>query len=48
MAPELGQVVSGSAAQGFWLGDRKVGFQVVGEDRNRLTKKGTVGEFRRG
>ena len=33
---ELGKVASGSAAQGLWLGDRKVGSQVISEDRNRF------------
>ena len=45
---EHGQVASGSATQGLWLGDRKVGSQVVGEDRSRLPGKGTVREFRSG
>ena len=31
---ELGQVASGSAMQGFWLGNKKVESQVVGEDRS--------------
>ena len=39
---ELGQVASGTATQGLWLGDRKVGSQVVGEDQNRLRGRGTV------
>ena len=29
---ELGQVASGSATQGLWLGNRKVGSQVIGKD----------------
>ena len=29
---KLGNVASGSATQGFWLRERKVGSQVVGED----------------
>ena len=45
---ELGKVASGSATQGLWLGDRKVGSQVIGEDRSRLFVRGTVGEIRRG
>ena len=45
---ELGEVASGSATQGLWLGDRKVGSQVVGEDRTRLPGRGTVGKVRRG
>ena len=39
---ELGQVASGSATQYLWLGNRKVGSQVVGKDRNQLPGKGTV------
>ena len=35
------------ATQGLWLGDRKVGSQVVGKDRNRLPERGTVGAVRR-
>ena len=30
---ELGKVASGSAMQGLWLGDRKVGSSLLGEDR---------------
>ena len=45
---ELGKVASDSATQGLWLGDRKVGSQVIGEDRSRPPRKGTVGEVRRG
>ena len=45
---QLGKVASGFAAQGLWLGDRKVGFQVSSEDRSRLPERGTVGEIRRG
>ena len=38
------QPVAGSATQGLWLGDKKVmGAQVIGEDRSRLPRKGTVG-----
>ena len=33
---------------GLWLEDRKVGSQVIGEDRSRLSGRGTVGEVRRG
>ena len=29
---DLGDVASGSATQGLWLEDRKVGSQVIGED----------------
>ena len=45
---ELVQVASGSAAQGLWLGNRKVGFQVLGLDRSQLPGRGTVGEVRGG
>ena len=31
---ELGKVASGSAMQNLWLGDRKVGSQVIGEDQS--------------
>ena len=41
---ELGQVASGSTTQGLWLENRKMGFQVVGEDRSRLSGR-TVGKF---
>ena len=41
---ELGKVASGSATQGLWLGNRKVGSQIVGENRSRLTGRGSVGE----
>ena len=44
---ELGKVASGSAAQGHWLIDGKVGPQVSGEDRNLLLGRGTVGEVGR-
>ena len=44
---ELGKVVSGSVTLGLWLGDRKVGSQVIGEDQSRLPGRGTVGEVRR-
>ena len=43
----LGKVASGSATQGLWLGDRKVGSQVVGKDRSQLSGIETVGEVRR-
>ena len=33
---ELGEVASGSATQGLWLRNRKVGSQVSGVDRSRL------------
>ena len=41
---ELGQVASGSSAQGLRLGNREVGSQVVGKDKSRLPGRGTVGE----
>ena len=44
---ELGKEASGSATQGLWLGDRKVGSQIVGEDQSRLLGRRTVGEVRR-
>ena len=44
---EHGKVTSGSATLGLWLGDRKVGSHVIGEDRSRLPGRGTVGELRR-
>ena len=45
---ELRKVVSGSATQGLWLGDRKVGSQVVGKDQSQFPGRRTVGETRRG
>ena len=36
---ELGKITSGSAMQGLWLGDRKVGFQVIGDNRSRSLGK---------
>ena len=42
MAPELGQVVSGSAAQGFWLGDRKL--PKIEADLLRKEQLGNLGE----
>ena len=36
---EFGKEASGSATHGLWLGNRKVRFQVVGEDRGRLPEK---------
>ena len=48
-APDLssvGEEASGSATQGLWLENRKVGFQVVGVDRCRLPGR-TVGKIRR-
>ena len=43
---ELKKVASGSATQGLWLGDRKVGSQVTISDRIRFFWRGTVGEVR--
>ena len=31
---ELGKVASGFALQGLWLGDRKVGSQVIDKDQS--------------
>ena len=45
---ELGKVASGSAMKGLWLGDRKVGSQVMRKDRSRFPGGGMVGEVRRG
>ena len=42
---ELGKVASCSAMQGLCLGDRKVGFQVISDDRSRLSGKGIVGKL---
>ena len=39
---ELGKVASGSATQSLWLKDKKVGSQVIGNDRSRLPWRGTV------
>ena len=41
---EIKKVASGSAMQSLWLGNKKVGSQVVGKDRVRLPGIGTVGE----
>ena len=41
---ELGKIASGSATQGLWLRDRKLGSQVIDEDRSRLPGRETVGE----
>ena len=43
--PELGKVTPGSATQGLWLEDGKVGSQVIGVDRSPLTGRGTVGKL---
>ena len=39
---DLGKVASGSVTQCFWLGNRKVGSQEVGNNRSRLPGRGTV------
>ena len=44
---ELGKVASGFATQGLWLGDGKVGSQVIGEDQSRFPGTEKVGEVRR-
>ena len=36
-----------SAMQGLWLRNRKVGSQIVGEDRSRFPGREIVGEGRR-
>ena len=38
------KVASGSAMQGLWLRDSKVGFQAIGEDQSRLPGRGAVEE----
>ena len=45
---ELREVASGSATQGLWLRNEKVGSQVSGTDRNRFPGRRAVGEVRRG
>ena len=45
---ELREVASGSATQGLWLRNGKVGSQVGSIDRSRLPRRRTVGEVRRG
>ena len=44
---KLGQVASGSAVQGLWLENRKVGSSVVGVDRCLLPRRRAVGKDRR-
>ena len=44
---ELGKVASGSATHGLWLRNRKVGSQVMGIDRSRFPRRGTVGKVRK-
>ena len=45
---ELKEVASGSATQGFWLINEKVGSQVSGIDRSRFPGRRAVREVRRG
>ena len=45
---ELREVASGSATQGLWLRNGKVGSQVSGVDRSRFPLRKTVREIRRG
>ena len=45
---ELREVAFGSATQGLWLRNGKVGSQVSGIDRSRFPGRRTVGEVRRG
>ena len=47
-SPELREVASGSATQGLWLRNGKVGSQVSGIDRSRFPGRRTIGEVRRG
>ena len=42
---ELGKVASGSATQGLWHKDRKVGFQVRGIDRSRFPGEEQLGKL---
>ena len=42
---KLGKVISGSVTQGLCLGNRKVGSQVIGEDRSRFSGRRTVGKL---
>ena len=44
---ELRKMASGSATQGFWLRDKKVGSLGVREDRSRLPGRGIVGEVKK-
>ena len=39
------KVASGSVTQGLWLGDRKVGSQVIGQDRSRYPGRRTIGKL---
>ena len=45
---KLGKVVSGSATQGLWLGDRKMGSQVIHKGQSQHPGRGTVGKVSRG
>ena len=45
---KLRKVASGSATQGLWLRNRKVGSQVSGEDQSQFPGRRTVGEVRGG
>ena len=45
VSAELGQVTSGSATQGLWLGSKKVRSQVISENQSRLLGRRTIGEF---
>ena len=45
---ELREVASGSAMQGLWLRNGKVGSQVSGIDQSRFPGRRTVGEVSRG
>ena len=38
---ELREVASGSAMQGLWLRNKKVGSQVIGKDRTQFPGRGT-------
>ena len=40
---ELRKIASGFAMQGLWLGDKKVGSQIIGEDCSQLLGRGTFG-----
>ena len=45
---KLREVASGSATQGLWLRNGKVGSQVSGINQSRLPGRRAVGEVRRG
>ena len=45
---DLREVATGSATQGLWLRNGKVGSQVSGIDRSRFPGRGTVEKVRRG